>query len=367
MTPKERVKTILNGEQPDQVPWFGDLDYYASALIRKGEKPENFKTSPEYIQWHRDLDVGFYLQGFFPFKTILDGCEEQIRYDGNRRWREIETPKGTLRDCWEFIPQTCSEGPVEHLIKSEKDLPAYRWLYEHTHWEADYSYAHQRLEDIGDMGILLCYLPKSPFMQMVALDVGIMAVTFSEMNAPDEFAETLEAVRKSFDKAAQISLESPAEVLMIPENLSSEMVGPNYFEKYMRGYQEEWAKKIANAGKYSFIHMDGTLQGLLKEEASAGFSVVEAMTPEPVGDLSIHQWAEVADNPNTILWGGIPGSYFTNMVDDKEFDRHVKEVLSVMRQSPRYVLGVADQVPPDGLESRIRRIAELVDKYGQYV
>lgn len=26
----------------------------------------------------------------------------------------------------------------------------------------------------------------------------------------------------------------------------------------------------------------------------------------------------------------------------------------------------ADQVPPDGLESRVRRVAELVDEYGKY-
>jgi hypothetical protein len=37
-----------------------------------------------------------------------------------------------------------------------------------------------------------------------------------------------------------------------------------------------------------------------------------------------------------------------------------------MTSSPLYVLGVADQVPPDGLESRVRRVAELVEEYGRY-
>ena len=35
----------------------------------------------------------------------------------------------------------------------------------------------------------------------------------------------------------------------------------------------------------------------------------------------------------------------------------MRSVLAVMRREPRYVLGVADQVPPDGLESRLRRVA----------
>jgi hypothetical protein len=53
-------------------------------------------------------------------------------------------------------------------------------------------------------------------------------------------------------------------------------------------------------------------------------------------------------------------------VSDEEFDAHVRRVLEVMRSEPRYVLGVADQVPPDGLERRVRRVGELVEKYGAY-
>jgi len=53
-------------------------------------------------------------------------------------------------------------------------------------------------------------------------------------------------------------------------------------------------------------------------------------------------------------------------VSDEEFERHIKNVLSVMRAEPRYVLGVADQVPPDGLERRVRRVRELVEQYGAY-
>lgn len=68
----------------------------------------------------------------------------------------------------------------------------------------------------------------------------------------------------------------------------------------------------------------------------------------------------------SILCGGIPGVYFTPMVSDEEFDRHVKHPLSIMIQESRYVLGVADQVPPDGLESRVKRVGDLVDEFGKY-
>jgi uroporphyrinogen-III decarboxylase len=366
MTPRERIFTILTGKQPDRVPWFGDLDYWANSLINRGLKPEGFIQSDDYIKWHRDLGVGFYLQGYFPYKQIFSNCKVQEWNEGNRRYKQIGTPAGSVRECWEYIPTSFSEGPIEHFMKSEADISVMKFMYENIRFEPDYDFARKRLQQVGDQGVVLCYLPKSPFMHLMALEAGVVSVTMAALTMPDEFADLLTIMKKAFDQAAQIAVESPAEVLMIPENLSSEMVGPHLFQLYMYDYQKEWTDKISNAGKYSFIHIDGTLRGLLQQEASVGFSVLEALTPYPVGDLKIEDFAGVAGDSKSILWGGLPGVYFTASVSDEEFERHVKQVLSVMVQEPRYVLGVADQVPPDGLKSRVRRVSELVDEFGKY-
>ena len=104
MTHRERLLTILKGEQPDQVPWFGDLDYWANSLIKRGLKPKDFILSDDYIKWHRDLGVGFYLQGYFPYKQIITNCNITDWNEGNRHYKEIETPVGSVRECWEYIP-----------------------------------------------------------------------------------------------------------------------------------------------------------------------------------------------------------------------------------------------------------------------
>lgn len=366
MTERDRVLTLLAGGRPDRVPWFGDLDYWATALIGRGLKPAGFKESDAYIDWHRDLRVGFYLQGSFPFRTIVEDCRVTEWRDGTARRRRIETPRGALTETWTWLPDSFAEAPTEHLVKSAADLPAYRHLFEHTRFEPDYAFAAKRLRQVGEAGVVLCYLPKSPFMQMVALDAGIVAVAEIHADAPDELAATLAAVRSAHDRAARIAVDGPAEVLMIPENLSSEVVGPRFYELFMRDYHETWCREIAAAGKRSCVHLDGTLKGLLRQVCSAGFTFVEAMTPAPVGDLEVERWAEWRGGAPAVLWGGLPGVYFTDMVADAEFDRHVEAVLRVMVSEPRYVLGVADQVPPDGLERRVRRVAELVDAHGRY-
>jgi len=366
LSPRERALAVLRGRRPDRVPWFGDLDYLATALIGRGQRPEGFKQSAAYLDWHRDLRLGFYLQGYFPFRTTFDQCRVTETREGQTRIRRIETPHGTLQDRWTWLPESFTEGPIEHLLKSAADLPAYQFMQADMRHEPDYAFGETRGPQIGDIGLHLAYLPKSPFMQIVALDAGIIATVDMIEDAPELFAETLEVAGRSHDAAAALAVASPAELLMIPENLSSESVGPALFEKFMRPYQEKWTARIRAAGKFSCMHLDGTLRGLIRQECTVGFDFVESMTPAPVGDLAVEDWKSFCGDTRTIFWGGIPGAYFSPTVSDAEFERHVRATLAVMRTEPRYVLGVADQVPPDGLESRLRRVAELVEECGAY-
>jgi len=366
MTPRQRLLALLSGQQPDQVPWYGDLDYWATALIGRQLRLPDFKTSAAYLQWHRDLGVGFYLQGYFPFTTHYDACRVSVHYQGNQKITEISTPLGQLSDCWEYLPDSFSEAPRMHFIKSIADLKIWRYYYEHMHFEADYGLAQQRTITVGEAGINLAYLPHTPWMQLLVLDCGIETLTTLACEAAEELTWTLQVMKTKLDEAALIAVHCPAEALMIPENLSSEMVGPAFFEKYLRADQLDWLQKIRLAGKYSFIHMDGSLKGLLQQEASLPVTVLEALTPAPVGDLEISEWSVRAGNANTILWGGVPGVYFTPLVSEAQFEQHIRKVLAVMRTTPRYVLGVADQVPPDALESRVRKVAQLVEQFGRY-
>jgi uroporphyrinogen-III decarboxylase len=190
-------------------------------------------------------------------------------------------------------------------------------------------------------------------------------VSYALADAKEEVEGTLAAMTRAHDAASEIAVKSPAECLMIPENLSSESVGKRLYARYVQPHEARWTQRIREAGKYSFIHIDGTLRGLMREVSQAGFDVLEAVTPEPSGDIPVeelHKWAE----PGVILWGGVPGVMFSDLVSDEEFDAFVIRVLEVFRQEPRYVLGVADQVPPLARFERIARTRELVERHGHY-
>lgn len=92
---------------------------------------------------------------------------------------------------------------------------------------------------------------------------------------------------------------------------------------------------------------------------------MEAMTPKPAGDLEIEEFSDYVKS-DSIMWGGIPGGLFTPSVSDEEFEEFVIRVIKTMVSEPRYVLGIADQIPPDGIIDRVKKVSELVEKYGVY-
>ena len=47
-----------------------------------------------------------------------------------------------------------------------------------------------------------------------------------------------------------------------------------------------------------------------------------------------------------------------------EFSSFVDKL--IIASEPRYVLGIADQIPFDGIIDRVKKVSELAEEYGSY-
>lgn len=365
---RERILSILKGEQPDRLPWCADLAYWIHYLEEDNIYPEKYKNTKAdngVQQLHRDLDCGFYLQGYEPFSFENPNLKIETEQNGSEQIRKLVTPSGTLTQISEYSKATYSAGIKKHFVEDADDLKIYCDMMEDMQFSPNYDLAEARKETIGDNGVVLCYTPKSPLMRLIALDSGVENFTYMMLDEEETVKDCLLRIEKKFDEACEIVLNSPAECIMIPENITSECVKPYY--ELMEGYHKKWTKRIRDNGKYSFVHLDGTVRGLVGELSKrSGFDVIEAITPMPVGDVEIDEVRSLVD-PDTIIWGGIPGGFFReDSLSDEEFDAHVRHVIDVMTKEPKYVLGVADQVVPGSSARRIKRVRELVNEYGTY-
>ncbi len=382
MSKRDDVLKVLSGQTPKYLPWFGDLAYYIDYLTDENLMPKQYKreeysnseaaitqglanpfVGKDLHKFHKDLGVGFYLQGYFPFFTHYD-LEVTTDYEGNSKKTVYKTPYGDLTEVWEYITSTHSWGPKEHLLKDATDLKKLRFVYENLTYTPDYKLASDRVNMRDDNGIVVVYTPKTPFMELVALKAGIENVTYMFLDDEAELKATLALMEEKHDIATKIAIDSPGECIFVPDNLSSEVVGGMFYNNYIKPVHTKWVEEIKKSGKYSFVHLDGTLTPLLTELSKVGFNVIEAVTPMPVGDIAVKDLRNYVLE-DTIIWGGIPGGFFTNELSDKEFDDFVTDVIKTMKNSKNFVLGVADQVVPNSLEYRIKRVDALVQKYGE--
>ena len=385
---RERALSILKGKVADRLPWYGYLNDWHNATQNKGLLEKKYMGFEGILNLHRDLRVGCLLGGE-PYIPVYRNCEvveverkstsyEKIfnkdlyrgskiikSKDNNDIIREVSTPVGKIKEIWKYSPITFSWAPTKYFINSIQDLKVFKYWIQNTNYKPFYDVLDMIKEGIGEQGLVLSSQPRSPFSQFITLYAGIINTINLFMDDRKLFNETIKVLEQKSDEEAEITLKSPTDVIGICENLSSDVVGKNFFEDYIRPFDEKWTKKIKGEGKYSLMHFDGYLKGLLKEASKLGFSIINGMTPKPSGDLEISEFRDYVKS-NTIMWGGIPAIFFTSFVNDKEFEKFVSEAIKVFVSEPRYILGMGDEIPANGLIKRVKMVSDLVEKYGLY-
>ena len=64
------------------------------------------------------------------------------------------------------------------------------------------------------------------------------------------------------------------------------------------------------------------------------------------------------------IWGGIPSILFEPKYSDEDFDAYIKNMFQEMAPGYRFIVGMGDNLPFDGDLNRVRRVVELIDRYG---
>ena len=67
-----------------------------------------------------------------------------------------------------------------------------------------------------------------------------------------------------------------------------------------------------------------------------------------------------------LILGGLPGAMFAPPFTARDMEKHVREIIRMHKASGCFMLGVADQVPPNGDLALVRLVSDLVEEYGKY-
>ncbi len=373
MTLRERIMAVYQGQTPDVVPYMLDLSHW---FYWRNRQPWDLTLSyaePEraLIDYHRSAGAGFYLPnlGAFYRAEFVDGVRAVThrRDRGNAPeivWR-LETPLGTIERarCWQ--EHSYSWGISQWGIHSQHDLDIFAFAMARRRFTPCWENWHAWDDYVGDLGVVYLPFGYSAMGYLLHYWMGVEQVTYAAADCPDTLRRAVEAVDANNLELIDLFCQSPASIVLLGDNFSSDIQSPPFFATWSRPFYAEAFRRLRRAGKFTSVHIDGRLHGAIAMIRDAGADGGDAITPAPIGDLSPQQCRDEA-GPDFILSGGVSPELWLPQVPVEVFTRKVIAWLDTRRHSPRLIAAAGDQVPPGADPGRVGLMRQLVEEHGRY-
>lgn len=395
-THKARVLAALRGELVDRLPFVPRLDLWylanaTSATLPKqhaGRAMNEIARAEGWALHHRfcdnQLDPAFqpqYLHRginvFYSRDTVFDvvlpkDVEVKVQRAGARTRVEYHTPLGMVSAATHYDVDSQRHGItipalVEHLIKTPEDYAPAGYLFEHMDvvpsFERFKRWSSEEMREDG-VPIAIGSFDASPF-HFIQRDLSNPTQFF--IHYKDHHARMrglAERIAPVLDKQLRILSESPAEVVWWGANFDDMLTYPPYFAQEIQPWIRKAADLLGAAGKLVLCHTDGENRGLMDLIRDSGMHVAESFCPAPMTKVTLAEYYRRL-SPKLTLFGGIPSTLVLPGTSEADFEAYMDELFRAVAPGRRIVLGVADEVPPQVVFSRLQRIAERVEREGR--
>ncbi len=368
MLPAERLYNAFKNNKTDRFPWFADLTYWYSSQLKSGTLPEKYKGDG-LLRLYQELGCGAHEELYGPVVKINYRNVEIKRYRRENNEAIVEeivyhTPIGELRGTRKYSWKSFSWAITKYFVKDHNDLRILQYIYENMDVKPSYE-AYEKQERLikiwNGWGIVSSLPPRTPFARMVVEWAGAVNTFRLYYRHREIFDETIKIMEEADDPIYDAILDAPADFVYFGENISSDIIGTKFFLQYYKPYYIRRAKQLHKKNKMIYVHIDGRMRGVLEYIKETEVDCAQSLTPSPAGDIEVEKLREVA-GPGIVLWGGLPGIFFSKKYSIENLTDMLYRIINTYNSDYMFIIGVADQVPPDGDIKRVRIVTDIIEK-----
>ena len=324
-----RINAVLDREQPDQVP-FAPYD----ELMPRGEFSRELRNRGMGLLVRRDSVTE---------ETPNVRTESVI--DGDTIVTIYHTPVGDVSTRSHKHIRRISDDSIlldiEGMIKSVEDYDPVIFIIEDTEFSFDPNIYFDAAADLGMDGLVRdsgMYPPYGLSRYIFGGSSGLNIWSYEQIDHPDHFERLMEAMIKREERRLQLALDSPAKLISFGDLDGT--WGPKKVIQYDLPLFKKWVPLFQAAGKKCTLHAHALNLHLFQDLiAEAGFDVIEAFTPPPVGSLSVKE-ARAAWGAKTIIWVNFPETIFWQGVEATK--QYTKELLLSDPPGDALILGFTE-------------------------
>ncbi len=361
MNGRERLLKTIRGEATDRVP-ISPFLYFNAIYEMFGYEPHITGGYFDYF-YPRDFDaIGKYVEycdafGFdilhllgSPWRVydlsqpgenwdavLVESGDDQAR----RREITITTPSRVLRQT-ENVERSSKYLVVsaidEYLIKTRDDFEAFR-KYCPSADSLDYSTVTRSREVTGDKG-LTCPIIHGAF-NMLSTFRKLDEVMIDPMVDEGFYLEMISFFADWVAERAVRMVQAGADLVEIGGNMAGSAVGPSFFEKYVRPYEQRIIDAVHDSGSYLVYHNCGDAAKIMHLYNEMSIDVLGYLTAPPLGDLNLDEALRTL-TPTMTLRGNIDQVSFMMEASPAQVRQRVGELLDKVGERGRFILSTTD-------------------------
>jgi hypothetical protein len=274
----------------------------------------------------------------------------------------VRTPVGEIatvyRDIWE--DGRCVNHRIEDFpVKTVRDLRVVTDIVNRQRFRANPEDFNRAAKAVGHRAEPTVFLSSSGFTELIKNWCGLLDTFYLLHDHPDEVEAYLEACDRRDDRLIDAALKLPCRIFNLGDHATNEFTPPPILKKYLLPRWQRLADRLHSEGRFVHSHWDGNSRLMLPFLRQMRLDGVEALTPAPMGDMSLEQIKEAVGDTIVVL-DLLPAIDFLPNYPLKELLEFTRRVIDMF--APRLILGISDEISQTGQIEKVEAISKLVDK-----
>jgi hypothetical protein len=361
MDARERILTAMTWGEPDQVAFTCWEEHLPRGVNERLLRDSGMGlVARANLYWVERRQVEFVTHDYW--ENGRRRIRETIHTPVGSVWQTLEPDAayGTHDRAREFaLPFSVSSWVLEHFIKGPEDYRVIEFVLRDAVYHDNNAGIREAKRRLGGDGVVLARLAKMPIQEMLYYMMGMERFALDFHFQRDLFDSLHDTMLERLEELYDLAAGAPVDIIHMVDNVTGDVVGEERYRNYFMPVYKRLRERLAGTGKLIAVHMDGKLKSLAKAIGEAEFDIVEALTPPPIGNISIREAREAW--PRKALWLNFTSSMHTEPPD--VIEAHTRRLLEEAGSRRGFGISMTEDAPFEALERSLGVISRVLREF----